>query len=274
MQIVSFSTCLKAKQNSILPQYKFSTLRGALGHGLRRVICIKRRAQCQDCSLLQHCPYTTIFDNSATQTEFLPLVCYSGNEQTEFQAGDTLPVHITLMGHAAAHSAYTLLALQEMASQGLGKDRQPFTIGDPPPYLQQVELFGETLPAGTYRMHLQSPLRSKSGSRLTTDLDLPKILQLAVKRVQTLYDSQQQPAPHLTQVMPDAREISRNLRWLDIGRYSNRQATKMKLGGFVGSMEFSDPTGAAASLLAAVAKIHIGKQTTFGYGKIELEKEE
>ncbi|ADU65766.1 hypothetical protein Selin_1031 [Desulfurispirillum indicum S5] len=271
MEIVTLLACLKAKQNSILPQYKFSTLRGALGHGLRRVICIKRRAQCQDCSLLQHCPYTTIFDNSATQTEFLPLVCYSGNEQMEFHAGDTLSVHITLMGHAAAHSAYTLLALQEMASQGLGKDRQPFAIGHPPPLPQVQHLYDTPLPAGSYRLRLQSPLRSKTGSRLTTDLGLQKILHLAQRRLQSLHEHSGQPLPPLLSDTPQAQEISRNLHWLDIGRYSNRQATKMKLGGFVGTMEFSDPTGAAATMFNAAAKIHIGKQTTFGYGKIELE---
>ncbi|MBB5022243.1 CRISPR system precrRNA processing endoribonuclease RAMP protein Cas6 [Desulfurispira natronophila] len=271
MHTVLIATNLVANETCTLPRFKHSTLRGALGHGLRRTICIKRKGECATCSLLKHCPYTTIFDNTVTQHEQIPLVCYSGDTRTQYEPGEAIPLQITLMGPAMQHCAYVLLALQEMATQGLGKERHKFSLSDNPPQPLTSELYSTPFSPGTYRLHLLSPLRSKTGSRLTADLAIPKVLQLAQRRLQGLQEYHQQPSPQFLTSLPEAQEISRNLQWLDIGRYSNRQATKMKLGGFVGTMEFSDPTGAAATMLSAAAKIHIGKQTTFGYGKIELE---
>jgi hypothetical protein len=58
------------------------------------------------------------------------------------------------------------------------------------------------------------------------------------------------------------------LRWWDFERYSNRQRCKMKLGGFVGEIEYE---GEAISeflpLIAAGEILHVGSNTTFGLGR-------
>jgi hypothetical protein len=61
------------------------------------------------------------------------------------------------------------------------------------------------------------------------------------------------------------------LRWWDFERYSNRQRCKMKLGGFVGEIEYE---GEAISeflpLIAAGEILHVGSNTTFGLGLYEI----
>jgi hypothetical protein len=65
--------------------------------------------------------------------------------------------------------------------------------------------------------------------------------------------------------------LSISLKWDDWERYSNRQRTKMNLGGFIGEIEFTGEEMAAfLPLLVAGELLHIGAGTTFGLGKYEI----
>jgi len=47
------------------PPYLGSALRGLLGHGLRRTVCVTRRKTCVDCPLTDSCVYTRLFEPTA-----------------------------------------------------------------------------------------------------------------------------------------------------------------------------------------------------------------
>ncbi|HYL97917.1 MAG TPA: CRISPR system precrRNA processing endoribonuclease RAMP protein Cas6 [Blastocatellia bacterium] len=67
----------------------------------------------------------------------------------------------------------------------------------------------------------------------------------------------------------EVRIRSTALRWWDFERYSNRQQTKMKLGGFVGEIEYEADARVIGELLPLVVAgevLHIGSNTTFGLG--------
>ncbi|MCS6804233.1 MAG: CRISPR system precrRNA processing endoribonuclease RAMP protein Cas6 [Acidobacteriota bacterium] len=68
--------------------------------------------------------------------------------------------------------------------------------------------------------------------------------------------------------------VRNELRWLDWERYSNRQQTKMKLGGLVGEVEYgfagAAELGAFLPLVILGELLHVGKNTTFGLGKYEI----
>ena len=59
---------------------------------------------------------------------------------------------------------------------------------------------------------------------------------------------------------------------LDGGRYSNRQETAMKMGGFVGSIIFKGELGPFLPFLHLGEHIHIGKGTRFGLGKWRVQE--
>lgn len=61
-----------------------------------------------------------------------------------------------------------------------------------------------------------------------------------------------------------------DIRWHDWERYSNRQQTRMKLGGFVGVATFEGELGEYLPLLRIGEHLHVGKSTSFGLGKYEL----
>src|SRR5205085_3475582 len=61
------------------------------------------------------------------------------------------------------------------------------------------------------------------------------------------------------------------LSWHDWQRYSNRQETKMTLGGFVGEIEYrGEALAEFLPLLVAGEILHVGTGTSFGLGKYEI----
>ena len=63
-----------------------------------------------------------------------------------------------------------------------------------------------------------------------------------------------------------------SLSWHDWQRCSNRQDTKMKLGGFIGEIEYrGDAIAEHLPLLVAGEVLHVGTGTSFGLGKYHKE---
>ncbi len=61
-----------------------------------------------------------------------------------------------------------------------------------------------------------------------------------------------------------------NLKWYDWERYSAKQDTRMKMGGFVGEITFEGDIKPFMPLIRAGEILHVGKGTSFGLGKYEI----
>ena len=59
----------------------------------------------------------------------------------------------------------------------------------------------------------------------------------------------------------------KSIEWYDWERYSARQDTRMKLGGFVGEITFEGDLSEFIPYIQAGQHVHIGKGTSFGLGK-------
>lgn len=65
--------------------------------------------------------------------------------------------------------------------------------------------------------------------------------------------------------------LSTSLRWHDWERYSNRQKTRMKLGGFIGEVTYTGDITPFWPFIKLGEFIHVGKGSTFGLGQYEAE---
>ena len=66
--------------------------------------------------------------------------------------------------------------------------------------------------------------------------------------------------------------LDSDLNWFDWQRYSQRQDKAMLMGGITGSITYEGKIGEYLPLIDFCSKVHIGKQTAFGLGKIKVER--
>nr|WP_255531416.1 CRISPR system precrRNA processing endoribonuclease RAMP protein Cas6 [Nitratiruptor sp. YY09-18] len=65
--------------------------------------------------------------------------------------------------------------------------------------------------------------------------------------------------------------VKKDLKFMDFSRYSNRQKTKMKVGGIVGEIVVDGLDKQTYELLKYGEIVGVGKLGSFGLGKIEVE---
>lgn len=134
-----FRFTLKAGERGlVLPDFKGSTLRGGLGHALRRVVCVQRGAECDQCIMGNHCAYSYIFETSPRgNADFYskfsdvprPFVIEPPeSERNEYSPDDKVRFNLILFGRALQYLPHLIVAVVELGKMGLGRGRRPFTL--------------------------------------------------------------------------------------------------------------------------------------------------
>jgi hypothetical protein len=225
-------------------------------------------------------------------------------DRRRFQAGEHLKFGLTLIGRAIEQLPYVVYAVQEMARRGLGVDRGRFALVDVASLDEAGEkqmvytsALGRFLPSKSAPGNLRELVRAQLGVvgesdslklrfvtptriRVQDDLQAEMSFELLVRnllrRISMLVEvhggaKMEVDFRGLIARAASVEKCRESLRWDDWERYSNRQQTNMRLGGFVGEIDYS---GAAIKaylpLVAAGELLHIGAGTSFGLGKYEI----
>lgn len=290
-----------------LPEYAGSTLRGAFGHALRRVACMTREKDCKPCALYRTCPYPQIFETPPPEQHTLQKFSQIPNPyiiepptwgERTYTRGETLQFNFVIAGRACQQLPFIVLAWQRAFQQGIGKgdgaatltlieqltaqEAVPiYSLAQPILEAHQTEL---TLPAiadiSTVTLNIATPLRLQdNGKPLGPELLKPRDFLIGlVRRIALISEF------HTGHVLPldfaalvqHAETVSdtKELRWLDWTRYSNRQQQKMSLGGVVGRWKLSGELALFLPFLYLGQWLHVGKNATFGLGKYQLTEDE
>jgi hypothetical protein len=297
---------LRALEAASLPGFKGSLLRGAFGHALRRAVCAMGPAQpCLSCRLRQVCVYTRLFETfiegeappflRGLNTSPRPYVFEPEGEARELSVGAPLAFDLLLVGQAIELQPYALLAVERMAELGLGQRRfrfrldsveaeradgtwQPVLPGSPPGQGSPLcRLTPADAPIGRGAvLRFITPTRLRSRNRLMAEVSfrelvfamLRRALELAYFHVpEAAVDWSFRP---LLEAASKVEVTAGDLRWHDWERYSNRQQTRMSMGGFIGSLELAGDLSPFSPLLRTAETLHVGKGATFGLGKFML----
>ena len=289
-----------------LPAWPGSALRGLLGHGLRRTVCVTGQRDCGGCLLKTRCLYTRFFDvhlglaGACCDRGAIPhpwVLDLASLPSRSLAAGDRLAFHMVLIGEeAAGQLPYLVHALERAGQRGLGPHNAPFRVVT----VEQETVLGvggwhalyeagnaqlapladvDVTPPpahGHWTLQLVSPLRFKRRGRLVgpaefTPDHLWQLLQDRWARLQACFGAGEGAAEG-TWSPPPAEALSViSLQWRDWTRYSSRQRTRMQLGGLVGSLRVdADALGGAWPWLWLGQWVHLGKQTTMGLGQYRL----
>jgi len=285
------------ESDTILPQYKGSTFRGIFGHALKKVVCALKRQECEDCLLKDKCVYAFVFENAFIHPYVIEPPDTTG---TDYGKGDELAFNLLLFGKANDYLPYFIYAFDMIGKTGIGKrikgragtfKLESVSSGDQPVYssldgkMRQHD-FANELSLSNFRMKgsnalnsleisLKTPLRLKYLNHLESALPFHVLVRAMLRRISSLENSYGTGEPdidyrELVKIAETVTTSASSLRWFDWKRYSSRQEQSMLMGGITGNVTYSGEIAEFLPLIRFCEKVHLGKQTSFGLGKIEI----
>lgn len=278
------------------PQLRFlgQTLRGALGFSLKDVACSTPHRDCDRCLLRSACAFHTIFNGNSTlnphatpssHATVQPFVLEVAAPGTWWGSPDQLAWGITLFGDEVLHTPYLIAAFARAGERGVGPARTRFTLDSviDVPSGRQLLTATSTLPPtpiplvppnttsppppdGILTWSFHTPVHFTTNGILHRPDDPIRLINAGRRRFEALGGTPAADERHLNP--PDFEILDADLHHWRIERYSNRQKQRVPLEGFFGTTRIRGPWSLAGTWLQCASRIHLGKHTTFGLGRV------
>jgi len=299
--VAKYKFTITCRENLYLPPYKGSTLRGGFGSVFRRICCVNKKASsCNICPLKEKCVYAYVFETSPPEnserlkkiTEIpRPFVIEPPlKSKCKYFSGEDIDFGLVLIGRAIGYLPYFIFTFRELGEVGIGKERGKFL-------LSKVESNGKliysckddtvkkvdaifkpepvSLNGSLITLNFLTPTRLKFEQDLVANPEFHYIIRALLHRISALsyFHCGQELALDYRRLIAESEKVKikkENTEWVDWERYSSRQQTRMKLGGFIGSVTYNGDLSEFHELLALGEYVHIGKGCTFGLGKYEI----
>lgn len=218
---------------------------------------------------------------------------------------DELEFGLTLIGRAVDYLPYFVYAFDELGKIGIGKGKGKYELktvwmysdasvhGDKnviyasdtktlqsfAPLKLSVSFDTElrTHNSKLLTLNFLTPTRIIYNGHLALDIEFHMLIRQLLRRISLLsyfHCNGGSPNIDFNGIIEKATGIAvkeRKLRWHDWERYSARQGTRMKMGGFAGEITFEGNIEPFLPLIRAGEILHVGKATAFGLGKYEMQ---
>lgn len=300
----------RLQSDAVLPYFKGSTFRGVFGQALKKVVCALKQETCEVCLLRERCVYSFVFetpyslkDNRDARLAAPPhpfVIEPPLTTETHFPKDTSFDFHLLLFGDANQSLPYFIYAFEQMGKIGIGKringkrglfrlekvkSRGHLVYSSADQRLKRDDSsenllirIKEAYPQGPFQLKLKllTPLRVKFQNRLRAELPFHILVRSMLRRLSSLYNYYGEGEPPLdykglVKRAEEVRIMESHLTWFDWRRYSNRQDRAMLMGGMIGSIIYEGKMGEYMPILEFCSEVHIGKQTSFGLGKIKAE---
>lgn len=259
------------------PFFIGSSVRGALGHALKSIVCIKDTAQCNGCEFAKSCVFFDFYQCKNVYHNF----------RFDFELG--MPRYdfgIFLFGKEVENAPVILAALHKMLCEiGLKSSdktlrfkeififvNDEFCFGGKDSGNIKMPLeFGERFDTNDFatrvKIKLITPLRIKKNNVFVRDssLEVGDIFRSIYQRKLAILGKERDKCPPFSGTI-----TAKNLRYIELYRKSCAQKTAMNLGGLIGEIVIDDLDKDSYELLKIGELVGIGKQCSFGLGKITI----
>ena len=225
-----------------------SKISGALGYTLKEEVCINPSFKCEGCFAAKECVFYDFYEAQNT----------THNYRLDFKLhSNKYKFSLLLFGDAQKHTD----ALHKAMMHSL-KEHKKIAFSEKKKKLKRKKH------SKIIKLEFLTPLRIKKQNRfLTKDVELLDILLSIYKR-----DLELKKEPYKrVKLETEYKIVSKSLRYQELTRRSNKQNTKMYLGGIMGEMVVSGVSREVYELLKLGEVIGVGKSTVFGLGKIKVE---
>ena len=296
VRYVKLHFTLRLLEDTILPKNKVSALRGGMGQMLLKMNCV-RNHECDSCDFEDECIVRRMMYSKLSQKpeymkqgDSLGYVFECDNLEEYFYAGDEIQFNLILFGKNIVYFHQYLQAFSYLGMEGLGKNSSKFVVSSVYNTRNKIifennNVYMENYHIQTvweyveYRMKMQktentivfaSPLTVKYQGEFIRKFEIEAIVAAAIRRIHMLNCFENLNLEPLKKM--DRLPECTNLNVIDtyVDRYSATHDNKIRLRGIRGSMHVNEMDLELKMLLLAGELIHIGKNTSFGFGKYTL----
>ncbi len=276
-------------------------------------MCIEREEECIKCGLRHRCIYSYVFETPIVQKvqageqskdEYVPHPFFiepTLDEKQYYGINDRLDFHLILIGRAVDYIPYFIFAFEEMGRTGIGKNKGKYSLEkvislkdhrdiliydgkshfkDNFQVIESGDLIQDAAKFNHREMTLRvlTPVRIKYEGKLPRDIDFEIVIRNLLRRLSRLAEVHcdekwELDWKGLIEKAKEVKTVRSDLKWHDWERYSERQRTKLKMGGLLGEITFDGDLKEFIPFLVLGEYLHIGKGTVFGLGKYEIQGE-
>jgi hypothetical protein len=287
---------LRITEDTKLPTNKVSALRGGMGEMLLRCNCIRDR-KCEKCDFEAECIVRrTMYSKLEIKPAFMQkndsvgyvIECEDYNE--EFFAGDELTFNLILIGKNIVYFNQYLQAFTYLGMEGVGKYKSRYIIEAVTNSKRNIVVEGNNVYKNNfivqtvdeyvkYRLKanrnedtivFHTPTTIKYKGEIIEQIDMEAVMASIARRIY-IFDCFEGIAVDkidITGHVPNV--VSQNVHMLSVERYSSTHDEKIHLQGICGSAIIEKPDNIALPLIYAGELLHIGKNTSFGFGRYSL----
>lgn len=287
--------------------------RSVIGKHLHDICCIRKKIFCKDCSLSESCGYAILFETPIKHDSFELKGRSSGThpyvmtvhkpDGSVFFLDDTdngdlkdFIIEVVAFELAIPSFSYFFTALYNAGKEGLFKERRKYVITSIETKIETYYPSGDSIRISPFiekwesdledrfedhklEIKFLTPFRYVENGSISEPINGFHLINSANRRMRILtelYGHNYVPFLYDKKFLtePYIRVTERKLTWKESSRFSAKQKSLMLLGGVVGNMQLEGRfTKSMIDMIDGVSIFHIGKNTAFGFGKLEVKKE-
>lgn len=294
LELTILQATYRAEESCHLPRFKGSTIRGAFGHSLKELACLRKNGLCgPQCSSPGQCGYSGVFEavSHAHRNDVVPYIIKPPLETKEtWRAGEIISVTMTLAGRAKAWTPWVVWALGRMGWKGMGNGRGKWSLveldavgrdGQPVSLLDSFEFIPSVTAANIAE---RSPKFDACELEFLTPLQLKKrgdvvrwphpdlVIRRLIGRMGDLLEATSDVQVNRFEIRELTDLASRTMmehsefRDEEWERYSTRQQRRSTVSGIQGTLRISGIAPEIAAILNVGQHIHLGNSAAFGMG--------
>lgn len=289
-------------------KYPGFILRSGFGAALKK-LCLyqSRRMPCTQCRLQDSCPYSYIFETyrpGDREIDFTaenfphPFVFYpSVREEGLVRSGSDFTLTLTLFGQGIPYLLFYIYAFDLLGDMGLGKSRGRFVLDSVIDHFSEKRLYSshdKTLRGeptrksladldgavgDSLRLEFVAPTKieqyNRTVERLTADMLIRALLRRASLLAERHHDTKWQLdfRDIIAQFNTKVSSFKSNVHVERYQRYSVRQGQSQPVYAFTGNCEIKGDIQNYIPLIRLGSYMQIGKSTSQGFGKYEINYE-
>ncbi len=287
----------------------FFSLRGALGYHLKKHFCINKTFNCKGCVFSNVCAYKYIFEtappeNSKLMKKFTSIphpFLFNGFEKIDEKR---IKFNIVLIGKGNNFLPYIIFAIESAGTHpGIGKKGLKFQI-EKVMYYPKFRNYFNNSPSVIYNkgklkklpsnlkvedlkpfipdnldnitIEFITPARIKYKNKFIKTPEFHIFIRALLMRIKALLyfhcriDMKDIKIYNIVSIAEKVKIKGKEIKWNDTSRFSTRQKSRLKLGGFTGKVNYEGNITPFLKIIYTGLFINIGKQSSFGLGEYRI----